>query len=546
MALKRSGSRFEASIWPGFVDAMTALLLILFFVLSIFMIVQFALRETITGQGRELDNLSAQLIDLADALGLEQSRVDSLENNLGKTQQSLENAKGEILLQLSTIATMTDQSNKQIKKISNFETQIAGLLLDKFQLEGENVKVLSQKKAVELALARARNEINEKEENARLSAAKREALEALILDLQNKGELQATQIDVTSQALSQAEKSRLVEIAAAKILRDRLQNADTELSAMTLSLEAQRKKAEETLTLLAAANSARKSIEIDYNKSLSEAELQAVLVSQANELLNKEKTLSANSQRKLALLNAQTEELRNQLNQLQSLLDRSNDADAKSKIQLKMLGTNLNAALARVAAEQRKVAIEQTKVATEQKKLAAEQKKLADLEIKERERLAAEAIDLKKFRSEFFGRLREVMEAQEGVRIVGDRFVFSSEVLFQIGSADLGLRGKREIRKVAVIINQIADEIPSGIDWILRVDGHTDSIPITNGINFSDNWELSQARALSVVRYLINDLNIPANRLAANGFGEFQPIDDRKTPEAYKTNRRIELKFTER
>tara|TARA_B110000238_G_scaffold143909_1_gene155240 strand:- start:9325 stop:10965 length:1641 start_codon:yes stop_codon:yes gene_type:complete len=546
MALKRSGSRFEASIWPGFVDAMTALLLILFFVLSIFMIVQFALRETITGQGRELDNLSAQLIDLADALGLEQSRVDSLENNLGKTQQSLENAKGEILLQLSTIATMTDQSNKQIKKISNFETQIAGLLLDKFQLEGENVKVLSQKKAVELALARARNEINEKEENARLSAAKREALEALILDLQNKGELQATQIDVTSQALSQAEKSRLVEIAAAKILRDRLQNADTELSAMTLSLEAQRKKAEETLTLLAAANSARKSIEIDYNKSLSEAELQAVLVSQANELLNKEKTLSANSQRKLALLNAQTEELRNQLNQLQSLLDRSNDADAKSKIQLKMLGTNLNAALARVAAEQRKVAIEQTKVATEQKKLAAEQKKLADLEIKERERLAAEAIDLKKFRSEFFGRLREVMEGQEGVRIVGDRFVFSSEVLFQIGSADLGLRGKREIRKVAVIINQIADEIPSGIDWILRVDGHTDSIPITNGINFSDNWELSQARALSVVRYLINDLNIPANRLAANGFGEFQPIDDRKTPEAYKTNRRIELKFTER
>ena len=546
MALKRSGSRFEASIWPGFVDAMTALLLILFFVLSIFMIVQFALRETITGQGRELDNLSAQLIDLADALGLEQSRVDSLENNLGKTQQSLENAKGEILLQLSTIATMTDQSNKQIKKISNFETQIAGLLLDKSQLEGENVKVLSQKKAVELALARARNEINEKEENARLSAAKREALEALILDLQNKGELQAAQIDVTSQALSQAEKSRLVEIATAKILRDRLQNADTELSAMTLSLEAQRKKAEETLTLLAAANSARKSIEIDYNKSLSEAELQAVLVSQANELLNKEKTLSANSQRKLALLNAQTEELRNQLNQLQSLLDRSNDADAKSKIQLKMLGTNLNAALARVAAEQRKVAIEQTKVATEQKKLAAEQKKLADLEIKERERLAAEAIDLKKFRSEFFGRLREVMEGQEGVRIVGDRFVFSSEVLFQIGSADLGQRGKREIRKVAVIINQIADEIPSGIDWILRVDGHTDSIPITNGINFSDNWELSQARALSVVRYLINDLNIPANRLAANGFGEFQPIDDRKTPEAYKTNRRIELKFTER
>ena len=160
-----------------------------------------------------------------------------------------------------------------------------------------------------------------------------------------------------------------------------------------------------------------------------------------------------------------------------------------------MLGTNLNAALARVAAEQTKSRDRANESSP------TEQKKLADLEIKERERLAAEAIDLKKFRSEFFGRLREVMEGQGGVRIVGDRFVFSSEVLFQIGSADLGQRGKREIRKVAVIINQIADEIPSGIDWILRVDGHTDSIPITNGINFSDNWELSQARALAVVRY---------------------------------------------
>ena len=106
---------------------------------------------------------------------------------------------------------------------------------------------------------------------------------------------------------------------------------------------------------------------------------------------------------------------------------------------------------------------------------------------------------------------------------------------------------KKEINKVAKIINQIAGEIPDGIDWILRVDGHTDRIPFSGfGKDYKDNWELSQARALSVVRYLMDDLKIPANRLAANGFGEFQPIDDRDTPEAYKTNRRIELKFTER
>ena len=139
------------------------------------------------------------------------------------------------------------------------------------------------------------------------------------------------------------------------------------------------------------------------------------------------------------------------------------------------------------------------------------------------------------------------MEGQEGVRIVGDRFVFSSEDLFSVGSANLGSLGKTEINKVAKIINQIAGEIPDGIDWILRVDGHTDRIPFSGfGKDYKDNWELSQARALSVVRYLMDDLKIPANRLAAAGFGEFQPIDDRDTPEAYKTNRRIELKFTEK
>jgi chemotaxis protein MotB len=525
MALKRSGSRFEASIWPGFVDAMTALLLILFFVLSIFMIVQFALRETITGQGRELDNLSVQLADLADALGLERSRATNLERDLGAAQQSLSNAQDQVSTQLATILQLTDQSNAQADQIIAFEAQIAGLLVEKSQLETENAEVLSQKEAVELALANARGEIDEQAQSARLAAAKTEALEALVLDLQNQGELQAAKIDETQKALTEAEKGRLAELAAAQTLRDRLENADTELSAMTLSLEAQRKKAEETLTLLAAAQLAQKNLELDSNANLTEAQRQAALATQANELLSQEQALSADSQRKLALLNAQTEQLRSQLSQLQGLLDASNAADAEAKIQLEILGTNLNAALARAAAEQ---------------------KRRAELEAQEVERLAAEANDLKKFRSEFFGRLREVMEGQEGVRIVGDRFVFSSEVLFQVGSADLGQRGKDEIRKVAGIINQIADQIPTEIDWILRVDGHTDRIPISAGRNFADNWELSQARALSVVRYLINDLGIPANRLAANGFGEFQPIDDRNTPEAYATNRRIELKFTEK
>lgn len=637
MALKRSGSRFEASIWPGFVDAMTALLLILFFVLSIFMIVQFTLRETITDQDLELDDLSTQievqdlelnglstliqqkeielntlsseitskekkldkltseiskkdfmleslsnqvteqdlelddlslqLTDLASALGLEKTRANSFENDLGKTKKTLSKAEDQILLNLSTISKLTEKSSIQSKKIDEFklqieslisskqdmensnanlmvnksqlETQVANLLLAKSKLEAKNFENTNEKKSIELALASARNEISEKEESARLSAAKREALELLILEIQNKGELQKAKINSISKVLSDAEKTLIAETAAAEILREKLKNSDTELTAMSLALEEERKEAESTLTKLAAANAIEKSLKLDLNKSFTEVERQAALIAQANSLLKQEKTLSTSAQRKLALLNTQTSQLRDQLNQLQGLLDESKKADSKAKIQLEALGTNLNLALARVAAEQRKVA-------TEQRKVATEQKKIAEFEAKEKLRLAEEAKDLKKFRSEFFGKLREVMEGKEGVRIEGDRFVFSSEVLFSVGSAYLGLRGKTEIRKVADIINQIADEIPPGIDWILRVDGHTDRIPIRFGENFKDNWELSQARALSVVRYLMDDLNIPANRLAANGFGEFQPIDDRDTPEAYKTNRRIELKFTEK
>ncbi len=123
--------------------------------------------------------------------------------------------------------------------------------------------------------------------------------------------------------------------------------------------------------------------------------------------------------------------------------------------------------------------------------------------------------------------------------------MFSSEVLFPLGSAQLSAEGRTQIAAVAETLGEVAGEIPTEIDWILRVDGHTDNQPITGGA-YADNWELSQARALSVVRYLIASLGFQANRLAATGFGEFRPVDDANTPEARARNRRIELKLTER
>jgi chemotaxis protein MotB len=130
--------------------------------------------------------------------------------------------------------------------------------------------------------------------------------------------------------------------------------------------------------------------------------------------------------------------------------------------------------------------------------------------------------------------------------VVGDRFVFPSEVLFAPGSATLGPEGRAQVARVAGVIRDIADDIPPEVDWILRVDGHTDRVPLGPGRGFADNWELSQARALSVVRYMVDVEGLPEERLAATGFGEFQPVDPGSSPEALARNRRIELKFTER
>ena len=271
----------------------------------------------------------------------------------------------------------------------------------------------------------------------------------------------------------------------------------------------------------------------------TEADRQAALLAAANDALSEEEALSAESQRQVALLNAQVAQLRSQIGSLQELLNLAADADSDAQIQIERLGEQLNTALARVAAEEsRRAALEEA----ERLRLEEEAARLAE----ETERLASQAENLERFRSDFFGELRNILESQEGVQIVGDRFVFSSEVLFEPASADLSALGQEEIAKVAAILRDVAGQIPEGIDWVIRVDGHTDNTPLSGTGRYADNWELSQARALSVVRYMTDELGIPPNRLAANGFGEFQPLNTADTDEARAQNRRIELKLTER
>ena len=521
MALRRK--RDSSMIWPGFVDAVTTLLMVLMFVLTIFTVMQSVLRDTITTQDNELDALTAQVAGLADALGLQRRRADELQLQIRGLNADLDAARAKGVEQSELIATLNTTLAERdaaladaTGKITSFEAQLASLLSQRDTamaeaeaLRASGAQTLTEKEALDLALAKAREEIDATAEAARLDAARREALEALLADLKES---------VGDVAVDDTEAARLADAAALEALRERLKNADDEITAMTLNLEEERKRAEETLTLLAAAAS-------DAAKLPNEADRKAALMAAAEAALTAQQSRALAAERKLALLNQQITALRSQLGQLQTMLDISAQADADKKVQIEALGTQLNAALARVAGEQ---------------------KRRAELEEAERKRLEAENQDLSRFRSEFFGQLSTLLAGREGVRVVGDRFVFSSEVLFTAGSANLAPEGQAQIAGVVDILNEVAGQIPPSIDWIISVDGHTDNVPFTSTGAIADNWELSQARALSVVRYMQNQLGFDPARLAAAGFGEYRPVADQTTPEGRAQNRRIELKLTER
>jgi chemotaxis protein MotB len=219
--------------------------------------------------------------------------------------------------------------------------------------------------------------------------------------------------------------------------------------------------------------------------------------------LESEKQMSARAMSQVELLNQQIAALRSQIAAVEEALQASEAKDKSSQTKIADLGRRLNVALAQRVQE------------------------------------------LNRYRSDFFGRLREILSDRENIRIVGDRFVFQSEVLFPSGGNELNEAGQAEMGKLATALLDLAREIPAEINWVLRVDGHTDNVPLSGTGRYRDNWELSSARATSVVKFLISR-GVPANRLAAAGFGEFQPIAEGSDDAARATNRRIELKLTER
>ena len=341
MALARTRRESGFNYWPGFVDALSTLVLSIVFLLSVFLVVQFFLSQEVTGKDKALEELNAKIAQLNDLLSLEKSGKVTLEDQLAQLR--------------------------------------AGL------------------------------------------------------------------------ASAQSERDRV------KGLYEGLANAGSDAAGRNAEL---------------------------------------------NKALDSEKQVSSRALAQIEVLTQQITALRRQLAALEEALDASEKRDKESQGRIADLGQRLNIALAQRVQE------------------------------------------LSRYRSEFFGRLRAILGNRPDIRIVGDRFVFQSEVFFDTGQATLLPEGRAELDTVANALIDLDKQIPSEIAWVLRVDGHTDVRPINSPV-FKSNWELSSARAISVVQYLIS-LGVPAQRLVAAGFAEFQPLDTANTEEAFKRNRRIELKLTEK
>jgi chemotaxis protein MotB len=494
-ALGRGGSRRSINIWPGFVDGLATLLLVVIFVLMVFMVAQFFLSVAITGKDKALTRLESEINELAELLALERSANTELRVNVEQLSAELQSslaARESLSSELATLSDERESLANQLAALADERDRLAALV-DEERAERDRLAGLLSSRDEELATARQELTGNQ-QALAETQAALQQSQQALS---DTRAELDEERAKLNAAlARLRVEQEKLEEALAA------IAAGKAELEDAYATIDADKEKIEAQLAELAILKSLRDDLIEKLRASEGELEAQSDALAQQRQALADEQALTEEAQIQITLLNRQLAALREQLARISEALDLAQTKNEEQEVQIADLGKRLNVAL------------------------------------------ASKVQELARYRSEFFGRLREILGNRQDIRIVGDRFVFQSEVLFASGSATIAEEGRPQLARLASTLKEIATQIPSDLDWVLRVDGHTDRQPIYTAA-FPSNWELSTARAVSVVKFLVEQ-GIPPQRLAATGFGEFQPLDGGGDEIAYRRNRRIEFKLTER
>ncbi len=489
MALRRRGQGSEGlNAWPGYVDALSTLLMVIIFVLLVFVLAQAFLSVALTGRDKALDRLNRQMAELSDMLSLEKGRTAELQASVARLGR-----------ELSVAAAAREGIGQQLTLARGDQARTAGER-DALKLERDRLSARLADSELQLQSAQARNEQLQArlgEADKRTDAAGQDAAQNAAQAIEARRQVAAREKDLAEmQRALAAGEARLKALQAQSDELDRTVRADKATIEAKLSDLA--RMADQVQALSALRDDLERQVREAAARTNSEAQQRAATAA----LLAEEQRLGETARAQIALLNRQVAEMRTQLAQVAAALEAAETSSRDKDVQIVNLGSRLNAALAQKVEE------------------------------------------LQRYRSDFFGRLREVLANRPGIAVVGDRFVFQSEVLFPVGSADLSVAGWEQVKALAATLIAVSRDIPPDVNWVLRVDGHADRQKMQNA-RFPSNWELSSGRAITVVKLLVAE-GVPADRLAATGFGDNQPLDPADTAEAYAKNRRIEIRLTDR
>src|SRR5918993_1832059 len=487
MALARGrrlhGGRLEA--WPGYVDALSTLLMVIIFVLLVFALAQGFLSVALSTRDQALDRVNRQVAELAEMLALERGQATEMRGTLNRTATELRAA-----------AAARDALAAQLREARDERERVGA---ERDAIRGERDRLAARVTDLDLA--------------ARGGAERLASLESRLADALRRAEAvggDAAQVarDLTAERAARQQAAARAAEMEAQSRTDRA-TAEARMAEMEARARADRATIEARMADIAnlydqvrALTALRDQLERQAQEAMRRAGGEQERREAAEARIGEQTRLAESARAQVALLTRQLDELRAQIARVAAALDVSEAAAREKDVQIANLGSRLNAAL------------------------------------------AARVEELQRYRSDFFGRLRDVLGERPEVRIVGDRFVFQSEVLFPTGSAELTDRGQQQIRAIAKLFQELVSRFPPDVNWVLRVDGHADRNPIRSS-RFASNWELSAARAIAVAQLLIQE-GLPSTRVAATAFGDNQPLDTADTPEAYARNRRIELRLTDR
>ena len=590
----------STNIWPGFVDVLATLLIVIIFVLMIFTVSQIYLSDAISGRDKALQELRIQISELSKILQSEVSEKEEALNILSDTESLLSGVQSDLQQQeLITEGLQTDLAKKStelfvqeqnILALSGQITELLGELrivakaLEVYEgLDSAIIDTEGLGEKINKALASRIDQL--KTLNAELDQTNKK----LAISQTNLNE-KITELNIKNENLMAINKSLGLEDGGIAEQLQAIKNKNQELQDLNKNLLISQKETQETLSLLEQTN---------LELSLRDEELQNQITQYQNlmnDLLEINDSLGlqdATLQEQLEAIRSKNQELadlnqnlinkdntifdlRGKIIELNNVLSISDKQRIDQELEIALLRKNIqNIEEIRISENEissnqieemeiqssqtfEQIAILSDEIENLKNEIetlnmaldASEEETISkNLEIEilgERlnKALTSKIFELQKYRSEFFGKLQNLLGDREDIKIVGDRFIFESELLFDSASANLQENGKEKLKEIAMTLMETTKQIPTDIDWIIQVEGHTDKRPI-NTAQFPSNWELSTARANSVLQLLL-DIGFSPERLAAAGYGEFYPISDGETKDDYQQNRRIELKLTSR